>query len=63
MITKLPTYVLGLCLVLVTGLGAADPKDKKKKINFDEHIAPLLREKCGNCHNSDKKSSGLIVTN
>lgn len=63
MITKLPTFVLGLSLVLVTGIGAADPKDKKKKINFDEHIAPLLREKCGNCHNSDKKSSGLIVTN
>ncbi len=54
---------LGLILSVGGGLCAADPKDKKKKLNFDDDIAPLLREKCGNCHNADKKSSGLIVTN
>lgn len=54
---------LGLILSMGGGLCAADPKDKKKKLNFDDDIAPLLREKCGNCHNADKKSSGLIVTN
>jgi len=54
---------LGLILSMGGGLCAADPKDKKKKLNFDDDIASLLREKCGNCHNADKKSSGLIVTN
>ena len=54
---------LGLILAMGGGLCAADPKDKKKKLNFDDDIASLLREKCGNCHNADKKSSGLIVTN
>ncbi len=57
-------HLLAVALVFGFGSGlfAADPK-AKKKLNFDDDIAPMLREKCGNCHNPDKKSSGLVVTN
>lgn len=38
--------------------------DKKKpKITFDEHIKPIFRAKCFACHNTDKKASGLDLTN
>jgi hypothetical protein len=33
------------------------------KITYDQHILPFLMEKCANCHSSDKKRGGLIVTN
>ncbi len=49
-----------------TDLSAADKKaaDKKKvKITFDEHIKPIFRAKCFACHNTDKKASGLDLTN
>lgn len=65
MVTKaMKPFVFALVGTLALGshLVAADPKGKKK-LTFDDDIAPMLREKCGNCHNPDKKSSGLIVTN
>jgi hypothetical protein len=37
---------------------AGDSK-KPAKVNYDEHVLPLLREKCIACHGPDKKSSGL----
>jgi len=37
---------------------AADAK-KPAKVTYDEHVLPLLREKCIACHGPDKKSSGL----
>ena len=35
----------------------------ENKITFDEHIQPIFREKCAACHNLDKKSGDLDVTN
>ncbi|MFO0811747.1 MAG: c-type cytochrome domain-containing protein [Gemmatales bacterium] len=32
-----------------------------KKLNFQEHVLPLLREKCASCHNPDKKQGGVNV--
>ena len=29
---------------------------------FDEHVLPILREKCCGCHNPDKKKGGLDLT-
>jgi hypothetical protein len=37
---------------------AADP-NKPAKVTYDEHVLPVLREKCTACHGQDKKSSGL----
>lgn len=35
--------------------------DAKPRINYDQHIKPILLEKCAACHNQDKARSGLIV--
>ncbi|QDU08810.1 c-type cytochrome domain-containing protein [Gimesia aquarii] len=59
--------VAGLFVSLLsTGLHAEDKKPapkKKVKITFDEHIKPIFRAKCFACHNTDKKASGLDLTN
>ena len=32
-----------------------------KKVTYDEHVLPILRDKCIACHNQDKKRGGLIM--
>jgi hypothetical protein len=46
-----------ICSFLVTLLFAAPAA--AGKVTYDEHLAPLLREKCFACHNPDRKSGGL----
>ena len=62
-----PLVIAGLIVSLMsTALIAADKKPaatKKVKITFDEHIKPIFRAKCFACHNTDKKQSGLDLTN
>lgn len=31
------------------------------KVTYDEHVLPMLREKCLSCHGQDKKSGGLSL--
>jgi WD40 repeat protein len=51
-------YLLIICLALVAG--GANAADKAgAKITFDQHVMPILRDKCFACHNQDKKSGGL----
>ena len=33
------------------------------KITYDDHVQAIFRQKCFSCHNPDKKSSGLDLTN
>ncbi|MCA9014248.1 MAG: hypothetical protein KDA77_02845 [Planctomycetaceae bacterium] len=62
-----PFIAAGLIVSLMTsGLFAEDKKPadtKKVKVTFDEHIKPIFRAKCFSCHNTDKKASGLDLTN
>src|SRR5438067_10464984 len=44
----------------VSSVGAAD---KVAKVTYDDHLVPLLREKCFACHNQDRKSGGLRLNN
>ncbi|QVL32963.1 hypothetical protein KIH39_03335 [Telmatocola sphagniphila] len=39
-----------------------DSKDTKVKITYDQHIMPILREKCLSCHNADKAKGGLDLS-
>jgi WD40 repeat protein len=32
------------------------------KVNFEDHVKPILREKCLSCHNTNKKSSDLDLS-
>ncbi|MFT3881354.1 MAG: hypothetical protein QM703_17025 [Gemmatales bacterium] len=52
------TITIMMMLALV-GLLAADDK----KITYQDHVLPLLREKCASCHNPDKKQGGLNLVN
>jgi Planctomycete cytochrome C/WD domain, G-beta repeat len=55
------------CLALVPVRAFSDDKKstagKGPKITFEDHIKPIFREKCGACHNTDKKTAGLDLTN
>ena len=34
----------------------------QEKINFKDHILPMLEERCLNCHNPDDQKGGLDLT-
>lgn len=34
----------------------------QEKLTYDDHIRPLLENKCFSCHNPDKKKGGLELT-
>jgi hypothetical protein len=36
---------------------------QSKRVTFDEHVLPILKDKCAGCHNQDKKRAGLVVVN
>ncbi len=51
-----PTLIIALAIATATPLAAAPP-------NFTEHVQPIFRAKCAACHNPDKKSGGLDLSN
>ncbi len=44
------------------GLGIAARADVPAKVTYSDHIAPIFRNVCTNCHNPDKKKAGLDLT-
>lgn len=54
--------------ICVLGLSASDgaltaaEKPAVKKITYQEHVQPILRDKCFSCHDADKVKGGLDVT-
>jgi hypothetical protein len=51
------------CLILAVGLVAtASSAQENEKLTYDDHIRPLLENKCFSCHNPDKKKGGLELT-
>jgi len=50
-------------LVLAAGLlSTAVWAQENEKLTYDDHIRPLLENKCFSCHNPDKKKGGLELT-
>jgi len=49
---RLLPHVLVLCVAAAAG-GAEQPP------NYTDHVLPIFREKCGGCHNADKREGGL----
>lgn len=43
-------------------LGVCSSAGAQEKITFDDHVKPLLRQRCASCHNTSKKSGDLDVT-
>ncbi|MBD3673076.1 MAG: c-type cytochrome [Planctomycetaceae bacterium] len=54
--------LLGLAALLFA-LTTMSAGAQDKKITFEEHIKPVFRQHCATCHNPDKKSGGLDLTN
>ena len=52
-----------LLCAFVVGFLSADCARADDKVTFDDHIMPIFRQRCASCHNTDKKSGGLDVTN
>ena len=51
------------CLILAAGLvSAATWAQENEKLTYDDHIRPMLENKCFSCHNPDKKKGGLELT-
>jgi hypothetical protein len=51
------------CLILAAGLvSSASWAQDAEKLTYDDHIRPLLENKCFSCHNPDKKKGGLELT-
>ena len=34
-----------------------------EKVTYDDHVKPLFQKRCASCHNGDKQSGGLDLTN
>jgi len=44
-------------------LGASASTAADEKVTFDDHVKPLFAQRCAACHNPNKKSGDLDVTN
>ncbi len=65
---KLMRLALVISLLVSAVSTAARAEDKKpadkdaKKVNFVDHVLPIFRQKCGSCHNADKRTADLDLT-
>src|SRR5438105_14949584 len=50
---------LGASLVPLIYLCSFSSARAADKITYQDHVLPILRDKCLGCHNQDKKSGGL----
>ena len=53
-------FSAGLAAIAVPLFSAVSIADDK--VNFEDHVKPILREKCLTCHNTNKKSSDLDLS-
>ena len=58
---KFPVFSLVLPAALVMAAAGA-VADEGEKLTFDDHVLAVFRQRCGSCHNPDKKAGGLDVT-
>ena len=56
----LPVFSAGLAALAVQIFSSVSIAEEK--VNFEDHIKPILREKCLTCHNTNKKSSDLDLS-
>jgi len=49
--------------ITILAVGAISAQEKSEKITFDDHVKPLLKQRCSSCHNSQKREGDVDVTN
>jgi WD40 repeat protein len=61
-----PAFLIAVCLSTIAypaSLQAQEAAADAEKVTFEDHVLPLLRSRCLACHNPDKKSGSLDVSN
>lgn len=58
MIAPLRFWLVALSIAAVL----SNPAHGQDKVTFADNALPVLRQRCGACHNTDKKTAGLDVT-
>ena len=62
MICRLSVLAFLICCALPAVAQEKPAADKSKElVTFKDHVAPILRKHCSNCHNPDKATSDLDV--
>ena len=56
---QVPISIAIAVVIAAVSLGQA----QESKITFDDHVKPIFQQRCGSCHNGDKQSGGLDLTN
>lgn len=56
---SLPKRILTSCLLL----SLLSSVQADEKINFEDHVKPIFRAKCASCHNTNKKTADLDLSN
>jgi hypothetical protein len=56
-----PTLACAAGFILFVQVLAASAAEQK--VTYDDHLAPILRQRCSSCHNSNTKKADLDVTN
>lgn len=51
-----------LLVLAATALAAVATAQEVEKLTYDDHVRPVLENKCFSCHNPDKKKGGLDLT-
>src|SRR5438105_15813200 len=59
---KHTAIILGMVALSASPLVAADKPAGPKKLNYQDNVQPILREKCFACHDADKMKGGLDMT-
>jgi mono/diheme cytochrome c family protein len=52
-----------ITLACASGLCAVTIAQAQDKVTYDDHLAPIFRQRCGSCHNPTAKKADLDVTN
>lgn len=58
----MPTHMLRLIPLLLLTPGLAHAQGPAKAVTYKDHVLPVLRKHCLNCHNADKAKSDLDVS-
>ena len=58
-----PSHSLYRSLILLISISASfDTLAQEDKINYEEHVRPILADRCLSCHNPDKAKGGLDLS-
>ncbi len=50
-------------MTAVLGFSVSSAAVAQEKLNFEDHIKPIFRSKCASCHNTNKKTADLDLSN